>query len=357
MRNLRLDQLKLLAAFGIVGVHAIYHTNALKYTAVYSIEWFFLMIVYTLLFSMMNIFVIISGYFLCDSHFRWKKVKSIILTTICYSVVIYILFCIRDVTEFSFFDFMDCLLSPITNQYWFISAYLLLYILSPYLNKMLSCLNEKNLRSLCLISFVVLSIIPSFLIFVPVQNLFDAQNGKGILWFLTIYILCFYYKKYRESYFCKINSYWFMIILIFNLMFLIGSWIVLNYISIVIGLDGDGATRLYFDSSIFVFGISASIFLLTQRLPVINLKYGKFITYLSGSSLGVYIIHEQPMVRKFLWGNVENIWINNEGSIIVNFFIVTVIVFFFCIGIDCIRRCGENLVSKYKKIYIDRIKG
>ena len=298
MRDIRLDRLRTIAVFGIVMIHAFYRTGYFEIVPELSVGWLGGMAAYTMAFPMTNVFVIISSYFLIDGTFQWKRVRELLLPTATFSLVLYLLTAALGAAGFSPVELLECVLSPLVNQYWFVSAYIILYILSPYLNRALGALKRQELKRLCLILLVVFCILPTFLIFEPVQSLFDAKNGKGILWFVTIYVMTFYLKRYGDH-FLKIKNYVLYLTGVGSAVLLIGSHVVLKWLSTMLGMESDGAARLYFDSSAFVALISFILFILTLKQK--KTAGGKFWSRLAQASLTVYLIHEPPAVKQILW--------------------------------------------------------
>ena len=199
-RDLRLDLLKAVAMFGIVLIHAIYSTGLYGMEDAAQLDQFLVMVLFTVFFPMTNVFVLVSGLFLSEGRFRWKKVRTLSVLTIGYSVGLYALLSFFGTVDFSVGELLECILSPINNQYWFITSYLGLYVLSPYLNKALDSLSEQELKRLCLLFFVGFSLIPSVVVFEPAQDFFDPRSGKSLVWFVVLYCFVFFFKKYWMAY-------------------------------------------------------------------------------------------------------------------------------------------------------------
>jgi surface polysaccharide O-acyltransferase-like enzyme len=90
-----------------------------------------------------NCFVLISGFFLCNSKFKLKKLVCLWTQALFYSVGFYLLACVFDKdTAFSTLAFLKSFLVVILRRYWFVTAYVLLYIFSPYLNCAIHAMNQ-----------------------------------------------------------------------------------------------------------------------------------------------------------------------------------------------------------------------
>ena len=94
-----------------------------------------------------NCFVLISGYFLCTSTFRLKKLVSLWLQVVTYSAGIYLLVCLfHGETDFSVMQFLKNCLVVTMGRYWFVTAYVLMYIVSPFLNRAIHAMDKKRMR-------------------------------------------------------------------------------------------------------------------------------------------------------------------------------------------------------------------
>lgn len=84
-----------------------------------------------------NIFVLISGYFLINSKFKPKKLLSLFIQVWFFSISIYLIFLISGGISFTWGSFLCNIFPVVTSQYWFITTYIGLYLLSPFINKLL----------------------------------------------------------------------------------------------------------------------------------------------------------------------------------------------------------------------------
>ncbi len=82
---------------------------------------------------------------------------------------------------------------PISSGYsWFACAYIIIYMLAPFIEKLLDCLDERGFRALLLVMFSFYIIMPSFL-YVAIE----PDSGKNMLTMLCVYLLGRYIKKYN----------------------------------------------------------------------------------------------------------------------------------------------------------------
>ena len=89
-----------------------------------------------------------------------------------YSIVIYILFVLIGKEKFDLINLAKSCLPITTSKYWFATAYIVFYVLAPYINKMLNGLSKKEYQGYLLTMIVILSLIPSITTYTPVSNEF-----------------------------------------------------------------------------------------------------------------------------------------------------------------------------------------
>lgn len=85
-----------------------------------------------------NLFVLITGYFDIKSQFKISKIIKLWLQTFCFSVVCLNICLISGITDISFKEVIKNILPITFNCYWFITAYIVLYLLEPFINRLLT---------------------------------------------------------------------------------------------------------------------------------------------------------------------------------------------------------------------------
>ena len=302
-RNLPLDALKAASMLMIVILHSIGHTGLLGKISDWSLPWFSVALLYSLCMGACNVFVLISGYFLSRSQFRASRLLRLVLVCSIYSASIYGVLLAAHQVSFSWLDLMKSVLSAFTNQYWFITAYCALYLLSPFLNRLTGALSQKEHRRLLFILIGLFSVLPTVLLPLPVQSLLDPSNGKGIVWFVTLYLTGSYIARYGLP--RRIRLWEGSAAALGACVLLVVSRLGFRWVSAVARME-DGSGRWYFDSSVPVAFLSITIFLLAAQAKPGD--YGRFVTravsVLSASTIGVYLIHENPFLRGVIWTRI-----------------------------------------------------
>lgn len=313
MANIEL--LRNLSMFMVLAIHLFTKTSVLwnmnPKQPVYAASWF----LYGLCMTGVNCYVIISGYFLSDSHFKLEKLLKIYVQVLFYSVAIALI--AKYVLGAEMVSSPAAVFLPITNsEYWFATIYLGMYCLTPFLNLFVKTLSKKQFQALLAVLSVLFSIIPTFL---HADSWLGDGGAYGIVWFVFLYFIGACIKMYYQDNLHK--KVWFLyagvILLIPASKFVI---MIVGSLQGYIGMDKVLRISEVFYSFNSVPALCASVLLFIGFLQV-KIKNRKLIFAInlsSGMTFGIYLIHNNRNISHFLWGGVridywlierENIWI------------------------------------------------
>lgn len=300
-REYSLDLLRVISMLMIITLH--YCTFGYKIIEAGSIgnNTPILWIIYAFCYGAVNLYVLISGYFLCESKFKWKKVIKLIVEVLFYSLIIGGIFYFFDLYKFeSIKDYLNIFFPVLSKAYWFISIYLIMYIFSPYLNKLINSLKEKEYRTLIIIGvvFILLNNI------IVGTNLIDGTHGYGILWFIYLYLVGAYIHKYGAP---KINNwYYFILYVVFSFLTYFLRYIAINYLE-VYKYFKDSTSYIYINNSFTVFAASVCLFIFFKNLKIKPIM-PKIIGNISVATFGVYLIHDNTFIRSILYKDILKVY-------------------------------------------------
>lgn len=294
------------------------------------------------------IFIILTGYFMVDSKVNYKKIIKLIIEMCFYSILIFLIFTVINNFHFEWQVAIKSLF-PFFWGNWFLIYYILLYLMIPYLNKFINSISKSTFFKLIILLLFIFSLIPTL-----TNNAWGSTNHEL---FLLCYFIGAYIKKYYYDQFTKKHT---ILLIIFNFL-LMG---IILFISKTVGynleiqkLIDDGNYLIV--SSFSIFNIIGAV-LLVILFKNINIGRNKFINKVSASILGVYLIHDNVMVRNWLWNEFyPNITYYDSYYFILFAFIKVIVVFIVCLLIDQIRICifskVENYVANYIYKFFDKI--
>ncbi|MDO5292471.1 MAG: acyltransferase family protein [bacterium] len=137
------------------------------------------------------LFVFISAYFLIDSkHYKIEKVILIALSTSFYAVLILCIMKMSKTADFELKYILKSFLCPLTDQYWFIPSYIMLFLFYPFLNKFIKSVSRTTLLYLVLLLTMTIPLYRSIIKVAPV-HLFSLFIYLGLKKQAIIYLSLF----------------------------------------------------------------------------------------------------------------------------------------------------------------------
>lgn len=297
-----------------------------------------------------NVFLILGVWFMVDSQVSGKRILKLHgeLWFYCFGITTVILMLGLPVETKNIFRGIFPVLG---KALWFLSTYLVLISLSPWLKKILQW-NRESLKKL----LILLTIFISCWITIYEFDRVEDQWLDCLTWFLYVYLVVGYCKLY-----VKIK---------YNKWLLLGIAVAIYAILMLIYLDninGTGLQKKIAITAIRIVGDYKSLPNFICSLCIFyafkNFKLGKnkFINYWSSGALAVYIIHQTPALIPYIWNDMFmcSRWLQIEYSIFCPIFTV-IIIYIACVLIDKLRiRYVENhwLKSKLFKFLQNKIDG
>ena len=285
-----------------------------------------------------DIFVLITGYFMIVSNCKFTKVVKLYLTTLFYSLLLLLIAYIYGEHHVPS-NILNKSLFPIGGHaYWFITTYLMLYIFVPYLNRFIHTAKKTMLNSFMLITTCLWVIIPTF---TPANYCFS-----NLIWFIYLYFVgaSIRLKSYGSIFSNK---------LFFKILSIISCFVLVGYAFVrCIGNEVDLWDTIKLARMQTLFIVSLGIYLF-HYFKDLTIGYNKFFNQVAGSVFGVYLIHENLIVRPFLWRVIVKPCAVMDKPYMLLYLIATVIaVFIACVIID---KLVMRLLGKYINKAIDLI--
>lgn len=284
-----------------------------------------------------DIFILITGYFMVYSKFSIKKLIKLVFEIWTYSIIIMLVEYILKMGEIS----IKASIFPITYElYWFATTYVLLYILSPFINKLIKNIDKDTFIKLLLLLILIQVIIPTFM---------NARlNFSNLTWFITLYLLGAYMRLYEIQ--ALKNKKRNKIALILCIIIILTSIIIINLFSQIIPRLKSFALYLAGMNKLPIVMISIILFYTFANK---KLEYNKWINTVAASTFGVYLIHDNPFMRNMIWKELLNVRMLKESPYLIIYLIIaTLLVFTIATLIDQVRK---NTIEKISFKIFDKI--
>ncbi len=339
-RESNLELLRIVSMALIVLHHCLYHGLSPDYFKLSDSRW---LLEFLLLGGGgINCFVLISGYFMVKGCFTMRKLLHLWGSVWFYSVLFLLLFMtvLTPAQEITRYEIMCSLLPVRSGQYWFITAYIQLMILSFFLNAFINNCGRKMLGCSILAGFV--------LIFCFMSSWASASELDR---FILLYLIGAYIRLYNplESW----GSRHFFLLAAGMLAVSAGC----AYLFDLIGNElqnervSNGIYLVTYKGSFYITVLSIVVFMGFARMRI---RCSRSINYVAASALGVYLIHENAWARPWIWKNVFGIAEHAKTPCLqFSLYCITAIILVYvcCTIIDCVRRAT---VEKVYMHVIDR---
>ena len=282
-----------------------------------------------------NSFVLISGWFGIKPSVKGLAALYFQLTFYSLSIALYHSIFIR--TPFSIKDlFFSCIGG---SSYWFVPSYLIMYLLSPYLNAFLDKASKKNL---------VLSIV-AFFVAQQFYGRFGGDmghfhGGYSALSFIGLYLLAGYARRFphkitRMSATAHFGIFMGFTLLMFGLICYFKNPII------------DGGHSIFHYNHPIVILSSFSLFLAFTQIPLKS----KFVNWMASSAFAIYLIHDNFLLRGGYQSFMNHLFYNTPSPVSAFFYVFAVILVIglVCILIDKIRQfLWRNILRGYDRLRI-----
>ena len=334
-RNYGIDLLKIICMLMVVFLHLLKHggilSNVNNNSFVYIMVWF----IEILCFCAVNVYAIISGYLSVDKKYKFSNIINLYFRVIFYSLLITFImtFFYKDLFIEVYFN---SLFPVITKQYWFFSSYFIMFLFIPLINNSIISLNKKQYTLILTVLFILFSILQTLF----KVDTFVLNGGYSPVWLIYMYLVGAYIKTFYKS--KKNNSLKMYLFYLLMVILTLASKLLLERYD-TIGIFKSNFLITYISPTIVLSSIF--LFLSFKDLKIPN-YFNNIVSKISISSFSVYLIHEHPLIRKFL---IKNNFIKLLKYSPINMLLLLVlsalIIYLICIIIDFIR---EYIFNKLK---------
>ena len=313
----------------MVGVIILHYNNpliggALRYVEFGSINYYFLNVVESIFVSAVDLFMIISGFFMASSTKRdmWKPIQ-LFSQVIIFSVMKYIL--LQGIR--GDFQLTGVIKSLIPSNY-FVVLYVVVFLISPYLNLVFEKLNRKQTLKFMILLFAMFSIYPTIVDvlteltkheFAGLSSIgaYGSQYGYTVVNFALCYCVGVYIKKNEEQiYGIRTNML---------LLMLICSILILTVWSIINDLVGcaysEKSAWEYCNPIVILSGVL--FFLLFKKM---NIGRNKVINLLAQGSFTVYLLHSNLISHI----GIEDFVNKNIVFLALHMFFAAIVIYILC---------------------------
>ena len=288
-----------------------------------------------------DIFFMISGYFLSTKEFKIQSIIKLLAQVLFFSY-----FCLavswlagNTVTKKAL---LRAVFPTINSEYWFFSAYVVLLLLSPYVNIFIRNASKRQLLSCISIMLVLWCILPTLTEI--------SMYGTELPQFVMLYLLGAYLRKYPDSILRTPKFRRWLIVCSTVLLFT--SSAALRYLNNHVFTSYIFERKYYGRTSFLIIGMAIGMFsTAVYHKPWSN----KIVNAIGSCTLGVYLFHDNPLIKTTLW----KVWVNNNAFYDSHIFILRILfsiaaVYAVCTIIEFLR---QKLFARPMEYLLEKIVG
>lgn len=290
-RNVSFDYLRILAIFLIV-MHHTYFTLKGRNTDHESFSYLCMMLLGSGGKVGVNLFALITGYFMWNKDWSAKRVLSFVFQTIVVAWIIVVLNLVFFDVHFSDIWSLMIPIFPIQGMpWWYLTAYFIVLLLSPFVNRLINSLDFKQSCWFVCVLLALTSILP----FLHFQTLLVLpSSGTGASWLLVMYIVGTFLGRFKDRF--KWSQSKIIALLGVTLLFQASLFCLIllqhklgGIVERLVSLFGWGENMVWTDYNPLLLLISILLFALAMRFHVT--KMPKILALVSQQTLLVYMFH------------------------------------------------------------------
>ena len=289
-RNISFELMRIVCMFMVVMLHYLNSTDRLisvyapldsVHIAGTAIEMLCIVCV--------NAFVLLFGYYLCRQDFKPKRLVRLELEILFYALLVPFVLKLagQPVIGDSVYDLRYYFLPVMSGNYWFMTAYAVMYLFIPVLNAAVKSLSGKALRNALFGLLIPFSLVKSVC---PLLLSFD-RYGYDFGWFIVLYLTGAYIALHGIPFLSarKKGTLVYLLMAAFSLLLTV----LIKLVSLSHGGMNHPITIPNHYNFLPVYLSSLGFFAVFMHLDLSRIpdKAKKAVTFVSSSALAVYLIH------------------------------------------------------------------
>lgn len=292
------EALRILAMFMVIVLHYLDKGGLLSSaTAEFNSTSYVAWLLEAFAIVAVNVYVLITGYFMCESNRKPRRLIEIVCQVLWYTLLIPVVLAVLGVVEFNSFDTYDWLrfIFPVhMKHYWFVTAYVILMLFVPFLNAGIQHMSQKQMAFSTALLTVYQTLPKSVL---PVKFT-DDEAGNHVLWLVCLYLIAAYIRKYGIPFFTSLKKS--LLCYVGGAMCIFASLLVMRAVYFKLDAFGESLSFGYHYNHILCLFASVSLFYVFKHWEFQDVVVSRLVGKAAPYTFGVYLIHEHILVRD-LW--------------------------------------------------------
>ena len=236
------------------------------------------------------IFILITGYFMVGRSVHWKKLALLLMATLFYSWIIAAIVYGGHFLPYTPKSLLREMFPILFGANWFVSCYIIFSLFIPFINIFLVRLTKFQYQVFLVLFFMMFAVLPSFKIATFFSN-------ASIMFFFLVYACGGYLKIYGNEIIGSNCHRRYLNAFLIMLVLLLASIVTLDVAGILLHKDSLLKGFMHF-TQILQIPMAVSLFLYFVTRPYF---FNASINRIAGSVLGIYLIHDNDLMRTIIW--------------------------------------------------------
>ena len=245
-----------------------------------------------------NVYMLISGYFLVESSFNPGRLVELICQVLFYSILVPVVLVAAGMIplgELGIYRLAQYVLPIHMEQYWFATAYVLMYLFAPLLACAAKSMEKKQLQITLILLLLFLSVPKSV---IPVQLTLDSL-GYDALWFMCVFLVAAYIRLYGIPFFSSCAKS--ILFYVLGVLVIFGWTMLLRIVCLKTGALESFVQNAYHYNHILNLFAAVALFCGFIKWNINGEgKLAKLICKVAPYTFGVYLLHEHVEIRWLL---------------------------------------------------------
>ena len=333
-RNYGIDLLRTASMFMVLILHILSPGGILGQLKPMSGSFIAAWTLECLSYCAVNCYAMISGYVGTGSTYRYSQLATLWLQVVLYVLLGNLALALLEPGSVGLKTILKSFFPILQNHYWYFTAYALMFLFVPLLNRIVASLDRKQAAVLCGTIFVVFSILPTYR---RVDDVFHLGAGYSILWLSLLYVIGGCVKKHRFLHHIPDGLLALGILLCIAVMMASKLFITSTSLSVI--RDNISSDILISYPAPTVVTMALLLLVLCGKHPHLPGWAEKALSVLAPASFSVYNIHAHPsLCPRFFKGAFKSYAFFPTVGLITAVFLTAIAVFGVCILIDTLRQ-------------------
>lgn len=286
-RNPGIDLLRIVCMVFVAALHVIGIGGIITGSELLSGNFLAAQLLRIAMLCAVNCYALISGFVGWDRRPRLSSLAGLWLKAVCYCAVITALTAHFIPGSVDWKTALNAILPVTTGQYWYLTAYVGLFVLQPILNHALRTMPETELGLTLAGILVLFCVLPIS----PLTDAFYLHDGYSVLWLCVIYLLGGYLGKYGLL--SRLSTRKWAAIYLFCILFAWAPRMAALYFKPILWYNAYGNILIEYTSPTIVLAAVSLLAIFSRR------RVPGFVSRLSGFAFGAYLLHAHPLLFRY----------------------------------------------------------